>query len=460
VTLAQYENTSEGIAASGSLTDTEPSSQTYCAVLFVAFALGTYLSVPLAPGGRLLVPSVLTVGLMPVLFLAVRRSLTMTDVLFVLNVFFMLCVSIALSPGYEYIQEKVLSLIQLCLALAAVVMTVRLMRQMRLEVLERALLVLALSMVVLAVLELLGVTRAVSDAFRLWAYDGVFTLYSNEDRDLNMVGWERPKVFSEEPSHATRMFVASINAWLLVRVTPWKVAIAGAATAIMLLIMGSPIVFASAAITLTIFVWNKRASVLSRVTTVLLVALASTLFVTFYDEGTLSKVVSRVERIGDRGSTDQLQVTSENLRLVIPYLTLADTWSRWPFFGVGIGGKEIVMEHTSYPGVQPRHVLGTNVMGELGTYLGLIGAAWFLWLLARQGAATGVQRLGLLLLICAIMAQLEGGMMTFRFWGFIALYWGALAVVDSLPEPNKRVEQEASPAWATPSRGLGSRLES
>lgn len=423
-------------------------------MLLIVFALGTYLSVPLAPGGRLLVPSVFTVALMPVLFLAVRRKLSMSDVLFVLNVLFMLCVSIALSPGYEYIQEKFLSLIQFCMALAVVVMTVRLMRDMRLEVLERALLVIALTMVVLAVLELTGVTRAVSDAFRLWAYDGIYTLYDNADRDLNMVGWERPKVFSEEPSHATRMFVASINAWLLLRVTRAKVVVALAATAVMLLIMGSPIVFASAAITLTIFVWDKRASVQSRVATVLAVVLTSTFFVAFYDETALSNVVERVERIGDRGSTDQLRVSSENLRLVIPYLTLADTWSRWPFFGVGIGGKEIVMENTKYPGVPARQVLGTNVMGELGTYLGLIGAAWFLWLLVRHASETGVQRVGLFLVICAIMAQLEGGMMTFRFWGFIALYWGALAVVDTLSEPHETAEKEPTTSGSAPNRAL------
>jgi hypothetical protein len=405
----------------------------------VVFALSTYLSVPLAPGGTLLVPSVFTVALMPILFLAVWRSLSMTDVLYVPKVLFLLCVSIALSPGYVYMQEKFLSLIQLCMALAALVMTVRLMRQMRRELLERALFVLALSMVVLAVLELTGITRAISDAFRLWAYDGIYTLYANEDRDLNMVGWERPKVFSEEPSHATRMFVASINAWLLVRVTKFKVAVTAAATAVMLLIMGSPILFASAAITLTIFVWDKRAHIRSRVATVLAVVLASTVFVTIYDESTLSNVVARVDRIGDRSAANQVEASSENLRLVIPYLTLADTWSRWPFFGVGIGGKEIVMENTSYPGVLPRHVIGTNVMGELGIYLGLIGAAWFLWLLARQAAETGVQRLGLLLVICAVMAQLEGGMMTFRFWGFIALYWGALAVVDARREPQESV---------------------
>lgn len=452
--MAQYQNTGEGIAASRSLPDTKPSSQAYRAMLLIVFALGTYLSVPLAPGGRLLVPSVFTVALMPVLFLAVRRKLSMSDVLFVLNVLFMLCVSIALSPGYEYIQEKFLSLIQFCMALAVVVMTVRLMRDMRLEVLERALLVIALTMVVLAVLELTGVTRAVSDAFRLWAYDGIYTLYDNADRDLNMVGWERPKVFSEEPSHATRMFVASINAWLLLRVTRAKVVVALAATAVMLLIMGSPIVFASAAITLTIFVWDKRASVQSRVATVLAVVLTSTFFVAFYDETALSNVVERVERIGDRGSTDQLRVSSENLRLVIPYLTLADTWSRWPFFGVGIGGKEIVMENTKYPGVPARQVLGTNVMGELGTYLGLIGAAWFLWLLVRHASETGVQRVGLFLVICAIMAQLEGGMMTFRFWGFIALYWGALAVVDTLSEPHETAEKEPTTSGSAPNRAL------
>ena len=120
------------------------------------------------------------------------------------------------------------------------------------------------------------------------------------------------------------MFVASINGWLLLRVTKAKVAVALAATAVMLLIMGSPIVFASAAITLTIFVWDKGASIQSRVATVLAVVLTSTFFVAFYDEAALSNVVERVERIGDRGSTDELRVSSENLRFVIPYLTLAE----------------------------------------------------------------------------------------------------------------------------------------
>jgi hypothetical protein len=411
--------------------DGAPSLQWYRATLLVLIALCTYLQLPFAPAGQLLVPSYPTVALMPLLFLTVRRNVSTADAVFLLKIAFVLLLSIALSPGYVWITEKFLSLVQCCMALAVTVMTVRLMRQVRLELLERALLVLWCLVVVGCVLEVMGLTREISDSFRIWAYEGVYTLYADSNRDINMVGWLRPRLFSEEPSHVTRVFIASINSWLLVRVSWVKVAIVAGATVVMFLIMGSPMLLVSSAITLLIVFWNRRMSVRVRIAMAAAALLTGALFVGFYGESTLSNVTKRIERIGETSTAQQLSRTSENLRVVVPYLTLVDTWARSPLFGVGIGGNEVVMERTKLRGIDPKFAMGNNVMAEFGIYLGLLGAAWFIYLLLTQASQMGVGRLGLLLLIGALMSQLEGGMVAFRFWGFMALFWGALAVADT-----------------------------
>ena len=144
----------------------------------------------------------------------------------------------------------------------------------------------------------------------------------------------------------------------------------------------------------------------------------------------LSTVTTRLERIGDRTS-GVLDTTSMNLRVIFPYVTLVNVWSRWPLFGVGIGGKEVILDRM-FSGVDnPLLAIGTSATAEFGTFLGLLGGAWFIWLLLMQASQTGAQRLGLMLVIGALLSQLQGGMESFRYWGFIALLWGALAVADT-----------------------------
>lgn len=431
--MTHYEDTSERITSHRAVPDFTRKLQWFRASLLVVLALSSYLSIPLISGGRLLVPSFLTVALAPLLFLTVRRSLSITDKVSLSKIVFVLLLSIALSPGYQYLTEKFLSLAQCFLALAVLLMTVRLMQQVRSHVLERALLVLWLLIVAGSILEVTGVIRDISDGFRTWAYEGIYAIYDSDERDLSFVGWLRPKLFSTEPSHVTKIFIAAINSWLLVRVSGTKVAIVAAATVAMFFIMGSPMLIVSVAITLVILVWNRHARVHARVSMVFAALVIGTLFVAFFGESTLSTLTTRIERIGDTESDEELSRTSENLRVVYPFVTLVDTWSRWPVFGVGIGGKEVVMEHSVFRGVDPKFALGTNATAEFGTLLGLFGGTWFIWLLMKQASQTGVRRVGLMLVIAAMFSQLLGGMETFRYWGFIALFWGALAVADAEP---------------------------
>jgi len=406
--------------------------------LLVATAICAYLAVPLMAGGRLLVPSFPTVALIPFLYLAVRRNVTTTDFSFLLQVSLVLLLSIALSPGYMYIEQKMFALIQCAMAITVAVLLVRLMQQLPHKSLERALLVLWCIIMIGAVLEVLEVIRGASDAFRAWAYSGTYTLYEADMRDYDLVGWSRPKLFSSEPSHVTKFFIAAINAWLLVRVTWGKAAVVACATVLMLVIMGSPMLLVSAAMTLAILVWNQRAKLGARVATVTIVMLLGALVGAYFAEETFSKVAARVAKVDPSSTSVEGAPSSEERRMLIPYLTLADTLLRWPLFGAGIGGKEVVVQHNRLPVSNPKEALGNNAFADIGIYLGIVGGAWFIFLLLMQARRSGVRRLWLLVALVVLFSQLVGGFDSFRYWGFIALFWGALTVADVVADPGSR----------------------
>ena len=407
------------------------SQQGFAATLLLCIIVCTYLHIPLVSGGRLLIPSFPAVALAPLLFLTIRRHITAPDIVFLISFGFLLIFSIAFSPGHSYVTEKAFSLVQCCIAVAITVATVRLMLVIEVGVLERTLLALLCLIVFGSILEVVGITKDASDAFRQWAYEGTYTLYHGDDRDMNFVGWLRPKVFSTEPSHVTTLFVTVLNAWLLLRVNKQKLLIAAIATVVMFTVMGSPMYVVSAAITFSILVWNQKATRRTKTLMVLFAILLSIIFVAVFGESTLSTVTQRLDRIGDTTAGGQLDVTSENLRVVFPYLILFEVWSQWPVFGAGIGGKEVVAEGIFVlQGADPRVGLGTNGLAQGGIYLGILGVAWFLWIFLRHAGHIGIQRLGLLLVLVGLMAQLQGGVDSIRFWGFISPLWGALAVAD------------------------------
>jgi hypothetical protein len=411
-------------------TTVEPTLQWYRALLLIAIVLTTYTSIPFVSGGRLLVPSFPTVALTPLLFLAVWPSISLADVMFLLKLTFVLILTIALSPGYEHLEAKFLTLAQCCMAIFVALLTVRLMLQLRRDLLERILFVLWAAVVIGSILEILGAISEISDSFREWAYGSAFTVYEGVDRDINLVGWPRPKLFTTEPSHVTKFFVVAINSWLLVRVSWIKVGITTGATLFMLVIMGSPSLLVSAAVTVAIVLWDQRTSTHSKTAMVLATILIGALFAMYLGLSSYSVVSDRLANV-NLSPTKASELGSEEQRIVYPYMVLADAWQRWPLFGVGMGGKDVIFENSKIAVPNADAAIGKNVLAESLIYLGLIGGALFLYVLLKHIRSSGVNRIGLFVVIVAMFSQLIAGMATFRYWGFIALFWGAMAAVDS-----------------------------
>ncbi len=404
----------------------------FAAVLLLLVACCTYLQVPLVAGGRLLVPSFPTVALAPIIFLVVQRSISTADVVFICKIAFVLLLSIALSPGYSHVQEKFLSMVQFLMAITAAVLIVKLMQKVPRPTLERVLFVLWCLIVIGSILEVMGVIRVQSDAFRAWAYESTFGLYDADMRDVNMVGWERPKLFSEEPSHLTKFFIATINAWLLVRVTGVKAIVAAVATLAMLVIMGSPMLVVSGAITMAIVVWNQQARVGARVLAVAAVLVVGVVVGAYFAETAFSKIATRLSNVNETSTEESAdEMSGDERRIILPYSTLIDTWLSAPLFGVGVGGKEVLAQRGTTKSSKSTRIKGNNVLADIGIYLGIVGGTMFVYVVWQQFRRSGVRRFSLLAVLLLLFSQLMGGIDTFRFWGFIALFWGALTVADA-----------------------------
>ena len=420
------------------VTTTRAAASAHLTVLLVLIAWATYLHVPLVSGGRLLVPSFPAVALSPLLLLAVRQNLSTSDVVFLFKIGFVLLLSIALSPGYSHIQEKLFALAQFVMALGIAVLVVQLMQVMSRASLERALLIVCALILIGCLLEMFDVIKAPSDAFRAWAYGQLQGIYHADARDLNMVGWPRPKLFSEEPSHVTKFFIASTNAWLLVRVSMGKAVTVVGATTIMLVIMGSPMLIVSGAITLSILIWNQRVRLGVRIATVMGILIVGGVVGSYIAAESYSNVADRVARIDESAVTDMDESSGESTerlggderRVVLPWVTLADIWRQWPFFGVGVGGKEFVAEYRNLSESNPTLVVGNNAFASIGIFLGIVGGTMFVLLVLAQARNSGVRRVGLLAVVVILFSHLIGGIDSIRYWGFVALLWGALAAGD------------------------------
>lgn len=399
-------------------------------IVLLLLVVCTYLQVPLMSGDRLIVPSFPTIALIPFVFLLVHKDITGADYLFLAKVAFVLLLSIGLSPGYRYVDEKLLSLVQCVMAIGVAILAVRLMHQVGSEALERTLLTLWLLIMVGVLLEQAGIIKDASDRFREWAFSAQYTVYDHDLRDEGLVGWSRPKLFSVEPSHVTKFFVASLNAWLMVRVTWRKVAVGTAATLIMLIVMGSPMLLVSAAMTALTVMWDRRTTVGARATMICAAFILAVGVSVFHEGETFSTIGARIASISESGETVSARPSSEQQRVVIPYLTLVNTWLQSPLFGVGIGGKEVVAEQSQLRLDRPAVALGNNALAESGVYLGLVGSIWLIAIMWRQFGHSGVTRVGMLMMLIGLFSQLMGGVVSFQYWGFIGLLWGALAVSD------------------------------
>ena len=292
------------------------------ASLLVLFLLSVYVEVPLYLGDTadsLFVPSFFTLLILaPVLFLIYHRKIYTYEVIFIVQVALVLALSAVLSPGLIYVNEKVIGLLQTMASITAGLLLLKLLGDLDRRWVEWILAALCALLLVGATLEVAGVLSPASDAFREAAFGRTEAgIYSSDSRDREITGFVRPKFFTTEPSLLAIGFLVFVNSWLVLTYSKKRLVLAGLGTGMMLMLTGSPVVLLSVAVSLAI-AWFKKPSLLSLAFIGALVCTASLGFALVQPE-TFSSLTTRVgDSVENLGT---LKTTSENRRIVFPYIT-------------------------------------------------------------------------------------------------------------------------------------------
>ena len=138
-----------------------------------------------------------------------------------------------------------------------------------------------------------------------------------------------------------------------------------------------------------------------------------------------------VNPLGERAlasldGASQLKQSSENIRMVFPYITMKDVLTGSPVWGVGISGKEVVESFTSLPFDLSTN-FGNNNFAAMFTYLGLVGAVLFCVVQYYYfKRVLPVREIVMFSLFAFGLSQTMGAFESPRYWGYLFLFAGAL----------------------------------
>jgi len=387
---------------------------------FVYLLMGAYIEPPLPIGDGWILPSFATVLALPVLLLVMLGTLRRRDIVLLASVAGLLLVSAVLSPGLEWIREKVLGLAQTLVAMVGGLLLFKLAEFLPVPVLRRVLAVGWVLLLVAATLEVVGVLRPAVVAFGEAVYHtGGYQFYSADLRDIELLGFARPKVFTSEPSLVAIAFYVLLTGWLALRVTLLRLLVAIAAATVMLSLVGSPVLLIAVPVLCLIYARLGPRDMLTLALAVVVVA-GAVLLLPLLIPGVVERLAERLDAAVTNAAT--LAPTSENLRLVIPAVTTVDVLTASPLLGVGISGKEVMGQFSALPGVDfAGDTQFGNAFALFLCYLGLAGAALFVGILRRWLRESGVRYGGLCTVVVIGLSQAMGGFETPRFWAYIFL---------------------------------------
>ena len=410
------------------------SRQLLLAALLVLFLISVYLEIPLYLTSTLFIPSFPTlVFLVPVLTALYYRRIYKYEALFVGQVFFVLLLSALLSPGFEHLGQKLLGLFQTLVSISSGILLLKLINDLPRRLIARILFALSALLVVGASLEVVGLLRGVSDAFREVVYGGEsgYFVYDSEERDAGITGFARPKLFVSEPSLLAVGFFAFVNSWLLLDYSSKNLFLACMGTLLMLGLTGSPALALSLAVTLIVML-RHRGEFFVKLSVPVLLGFA-VFALTILNPVVISELVLR---LGDLSGYSVLNPTSEQIRLVFPFITLVDVVKASPLFGVGISGKEVIDSFSSLP-IAPDLALGTNALATILTYLGILGSLLFIKVFRDYLLRIRIREMALLVVFILALSQMMSGVESPRFWGYVFLFIGLIklrSTTESLPE--------------------------
>lgn len=414
--------------------------RTEATILTVIALIGSLTAIPLPLGDSVYVPFIVLFGLTGYLCLLHWRELTARDLVFLSGCFILLTANILFS-NIQGFQHQMKALLQLIAAFGFAVFIPKLCLGMGIERMRTVFAWTLCLILLLAFAERLGgPVRELSDSWRHFIFEnsGYTDPYTSDLRDLDMVGFIRPKVFSAEPAHLSGFIFLCITCLSLLIKRRSRLLILVIANILAWILIGSPILILSMITLSGIILYKCRGYFIYFTPVILLLALAITLNPPTAFKKAYQQIETRFSGIlkGEAGNIEDDSIRS---RLYIPFaISIPNAISYNPIWGVGIGGKEKLSEmidpnYSRYSeGIgSTEQTLGTNALGSMLSTLGIVGFMGLLGLIVWYWAHVGAEALLISMGAIFLLLFSRGAYETQSFWLAVFLIIGAAGLFQN-----------------------------
>lgn len=395
-------------------------------VLLILFFIGAYLDIPLALSANVELPSISNLLITIILFPFFFRNYLANDRLLLISLALLLMATVFFSGNIHYLGSIQVKIIQFVAAIFIGITAFKVMCKNTPEEVGKIFFIITWIITIGVVLEYIGLLKPISDAFSKAIYKGKYGVYENADRDLLLTGHIRPKFFTSEPSLVSIGFLISSTISLLVAKKVKRFYHILICDIVFVFVSGSPIPVLNIVIWLILFLKNKK---IKRTRKNIFLGASIILLFFFFFSGLGNKISSK---IGDRLITQSTQKgESSYLRLFVGYsFTLPAALSYNPFVGVGFAGRNILVNITGNPGVDPSDraamevIEGANSFSRFFVYFGLAGGFLMILIFRKYLKKYSIKDLLILFVIICLFAQTIGTFETPRFWVYVFLLFG------------------------------------
>lgn len=436
----------------------EPSVERMWLVLFHLFSV--YLAVPLPLGAGVYFPVAALLITTPLL-LALnwsRLPTASTGWWIVLVASAALTLFFAPRPG-EFFFARLNGLVLWTFStLSAYALIVELVHWPR-ERIARVMLYFSVAILIGCLLEVFGGLRPISDAFRSVAFPAGEARW--RDRDLEIAGFERPKLFTSEPSDVAKFFTLATFVWVALSRWPGRHPVGALLCVAGTALTRSPIVILLLPLQALLLALGqplmKGPRLLSR-------PLVAAVVVVLAIGATGAGALLLAARISQAASGED---ASSLIRIVAPVAIAAETLVASPWWGAGISGTESVEEAivagyelagiaSLVDGAAEASdvVLANQVNNAFWLHwinLGLLGGLIALAALRQFMLSLGARRTLLAFAAVFVFANTMGAAHAPYFWAYVAMCIVVAAHLDALG-PLLRVYPVANAPDAEPPR--------
>jgi hypothetical protein len=297
------------------------------------------------------------------------------------------------------------------------------------ERIARVMLYFSLALVAGCLLEIFAGLRPLSDAFRAVAFPTGELVF--RARDLEIAGFERPKLFTSEPSDVAKFFTLSTFVWVALSRWRWR-HLGGAVLCVVgTALTRSPIVFLLLPLQAILLLMGSPLLQGPRLFSRPLIAVAVVLLAVGA-AGAAGLLLSA--RISQAAAGED---ASSVIRVVAPVVIAAETLRASPWWGAGISGTESIEEailagyelagvaSLADPLSQDSDMTLANQIGNAfwlhWINLGLAGGILALVALRQLMRAVGARRTLLAFVVIFVFANTMGAAHAPYFWAFVAM---------------------------------------